>query len=163
MISEPVIKDIDPKKLIGIQIATSLADDKTSLLWNRFMKLKDSIKNTTGDQLFSVQVYGEKFMNGEFDTQSQFSKWAATEVYNFDEIPKGLKKLEIPAGKYAVFTHEGTAKEFAKTSTYIFNEWLPDSDYNLDDRPHFEILGEDYKGPEDPDSKEDIWIPIKVK
>jgi len=163
MISAPVIKDIEPKKLIGIRIATSLADDKTSLLWNRFMKLKASIKNTKAEKLFSVQVYGEKFMTGEFDTQSPFSKWAATEVLDFDEIPKGLEKLEIPAGKYAVFTHEGTAKEFAETSTYIFNEWLPGSDYSLDNRPHFEILGEDYKGPEDPDSKEDIWIPIKVK
>lgn len=163
MISEPAIKNTDPIKLIGICIETSLANDKTSLLWNRFMKLKGSIENNKGEKLYSVQVYGEKFMNGEFDTLSQFSKWAATEVYDFEKIPKGLEKLEIPAGKYAIFTHEGTAKEFAQTSTYIFNKWLPESDFKLDNRPHFEVLGDDYKGPENPDSKEDIWIPVRAK
>lgn len=163
MISKPVIRDLESKKLIGICIATSLADDKTSLLWNRFMKLKGSIENITGENLYSVQIYGEKFMSGEFDTQSEFSKWAATEVSNYSEIPKGLEKLEIPGGKYAVFTHKGTAREFAETSNFIFNQWLPDSEYKLDDRPHFEVLGEDYKGPENPESQEDIWIPITLK
>ena len=163
MNSEPEIKEMQAKKLIGIRISTSLADDKTSLLWNRFMKLRGSIENITGKDLYSVQEYGEIFMSGEFDTQSEFKKWAATEVSDFNETPKGLQKLEIPAGKYAVFIHEGTAKKFAESSRYIFNEWLPESDFNLDDRPHFEILGVDYKGPENPDSKEEIWIPVKEK
>ncbi|MDR5590364.1 GyrI-like domain-containing protein [Christiangramia sp. SM2212] len=163
MISEPEIKDLETKKLVGICIATSLADDKTSLLWNRFMNLKGTIANNKGKNLYSVQEYGENFIKGDFDTQSQFKKWAATEVSNFEEIPKGLEKLEIPGGKYAVFTHKGTAKEFSKTSTFIFNEWLPNSGYVLDDRLHFEILGEEYKGPENPDSEEQIWIPIKNK
>ena len=34
--------------------------------------------------------------------------------------------------------------------------------YTLDDRPHFEILGEKYKN-QDPDSEEELWIPIKPK
>jgi AraC family transcriptional regulator len=34
--------------------------------------------------------------------------------------------------------------------------------YFLDDRPHFEILGDKYKNG-DPDSEEEIWIPIKQK
>lgn len=163
MISEPEIKDLETKKLVGICIATSLADDKTSLLWNRFMKLKGTIDNNKGENLYSVQEYGENFMKGEFDLQSEFKKWAATEVSNFEVIPKGLEKLQIPAGKYAVFIHKGTAREFSETSNFIFNEWLPASKYALDNRPHFEVLGEDYKGPENPESKEEIWIPVKEK
>jgi len=163
MISEPEIKELETKKLVGICIATSLADDKTSLLWNRFMKMKGSIENITGEDLYSVQVYGKKFMTGEFNTQSEFSKWAATEVSEHSKIPKGLENLEIPKGKYAVFTHKGTAKEFSETANFIFNQWIPESEFELDDRPHFEILGKNYKGPENPDSQEDIWIPIKEK
>ncbi|SDR76410.1 GyrI-like domain-containing protein [Gramella sp. MAR_2010_147] len=163
MISKPEIKIIKPKKLVGICITTSLADDKTSLLWNRFMRLKGAIERKKGENLYSVQEYGEKFMKGEFDTQSEFNKWAASEVLHFENIPKGLEKLEIPAGKYAVFTHKGTAREFAESSNYIFNEWLPASEYLLEDRPHFEVLGEAYKGPENPESEEDIWIPVRPK
>jgi AraC family transcriptional regulator len=43
---------------------------------------------------------------------------------------------------------------------YIFNTWLPKSGYQLDRRPHFEILGEKYKN-NNPDSEEEIWIPIQ--
>jgi AraC family transcriptional regulator len=35
-------------------------------------------------------------------------------------------------------------------------------EYELDDRPHFEILGDKYKN-NDPNSEEEIWIPIKLK
>jgi AraC family transcriptional regulator len=40
--------------------------------------------------------------------------------------------------------------------------WLPSSDYVLDNRPHFEILGEKYKI-NDPESEEKIWIPVRKK
>lgn len=160
---QPDLVKIKTKKLIGIKVTTSLADDKTSLLWKRFMQSRDAIKNNINEDLFSVQLYGKQFIRGEFDSQSVFEKWAAMEVYDFTIIPKGLQQLEIAAGLYAVFTHKGTAKEFAETSKTIFAEWLPSSGYSLDDRPHFEVLGEEYKGPENPESREKIYIPITSK
>jgi len=45
---------------------------------------------------------------------------------------------------------------------YIYGQWLPNSNYLLDDKPHFEVLGEKYKN-NDPNSEEEIWIPIKDK
>jgi AraC family transcriptional regulator len=39
---------------------------------------------------------------------------------------------------------------------------LPKSEYELDYRPHFEILGEKYKN-NDQLSEEDIFIPIKPR
>jgi AraC family transcriptional regulator len=39
---------------------------------------------------------------------------------------------------------------------------LPNLGYTLDDRAHFEVLGEKYKN-NDPLSEEEIWIPIKKK
>lgn len=160
---EPEIIDIKTKKLVGIKVSTSLADDKTSLLWKRFMQSKEAIKNNINQDLYSVQLYGNNFIKGDFDSQSVFEKWAAMETQDHSFIPKGLQPLEIPGGLYAVFTHHGTAREFAKTSKFIFEEWLPPSKYTLDDRPHFEILGEEYKGPDNPDSKEKIWIPVKTE
>lgn len=160
-IGEPEIKDISAIKLVGIKVSTSLADDKTSLLWQHFMKLRGAVENKVNENLFSVQVYGKKFMEGEFNANSVFEKWAALEVENYEAVPKGLENLEIPGGKYAVFTHHGTAKEFADTSKFIFEKWLPASGYNLANRPHFEVLGSNYKGPENPDSEEKIWIPLE--
>jgi AraC family transcriptional regulator len=60
-----------------------------------------------------------------------------------------------------VFNYKGRTGD-SDVFTYIFGSWLPGSSYLLDDRPHFEILGEKYKN-NDPDSEEEIWIPITEK
>ena len=84
------------------------------------------------------------------------------EVTDFDNVPAELETVTVPSGLYAVFTHKGDASTAAKTFEYIFTNWLPNSDYLLDNRPHFEILGEKYKN-NDPTSEEEIWIPIQLK
>ena len=73
-----------------------------------------------------------------------------------------LKMLNLKGGMYAVFIHKGLPSEFKKTMDYIFLEWMPDSDYKLDHRPQFEVLGEKYKN-NHPDSEEEVWIPIQLK
>jgi AraC family transcriptional regulator len=65
-------------------------------------------------------------------------------------------------GLYAVFLYKGAASAAAPFYQYIFQTWFPNSEYLLDNRPHFEILGEKYKN-NDPASEEEIWIPIKPK
>jgi AraC family transcriptional regulator len=57
--------------------------------------------------------------------------------------------------------HRGASTD-TSTFEYIFRVWLPASEYLLDDRPHFEILGAKYKD-NDPESEEEIWIPVQKK
>jgi AraC family transcriptional regulator len=45
---------------------------------------------------------------------------------------------------------------------YIFSEWMPKSMFKIDDRPHFEVLGNKYRN-NVKDSEEEIWIPIIEK
>jgi AraC family transcriptional regulator len=39
---------------------------------------------------------------------------------------------------------------------------MPNSDYVLDNKTHFEILGDKYRN-NDPESEEEIWIPVQPK
>ncbi len=73
-----------------------------------------------------------------------------------------MDQLVIPEGLYAVFSYVGKPSEAQAFFKYIYGSWLPGSDYLLDNRPHFALMGKDYKG-EDPDSKEEFWIPVKTK
>ena len=84
------------------------------------------------------------------------------EVSSFDAIPKNMKSLTLDKGMYAVFRYKGLAKDFGTLMQYIYGQWIPQSDYVLDDRPHFNVLGEKYKN-NHPDSEEDVYIPIKKK
>jgi len=140
----------------------SLANNKTQELWKSFMPRLKEIENIVGQDLYSMQVYRQLPDFNNFSPETEFIKWAAKEVVDFSVIPEGLEQYELNGGLYAVFIHRGLPSEFQKTFYYIFGEWLPGSAYEIDNREHFEVLGEKYKN-NDPESEEEIWIPVKEK
>ena len=149
------------KKLIGKRIRTSFSNNRTFELWNTFMPKRKEIKNIIGTELYSIQIYEPLFFDN-FDPKKEFEKWATMEVTDFNTVPDGMETFILQSGLYAVFLYRGAASAAAPIFQYILETWLPNSEYTLDDRPHFEILGEKYKN-EDPTSEEEIWIPIKPK
>jgi AraC family transcriptional regulator len=72
-----------------------------------------------------------------------------------------METFTLTGGLYAVFDYKGSSND-PGIFQYIFGIWIPESNYLLDDRPHFEVLGEKYKNA-DPNSEEEIWIPIQQK
>jgi AraC family transcriptional regulator len=159
---KPRIETLAEKKLVGKHLSMSLAHNRTVELWKSFMIERKNIKNNLTTDLFSMQVYTPSYDFKNFNPSAEFEKWASTEVSDFDHIPEGMESYILAGGLYAVFIHKGPASEGYKTFAYIFNTWLPVSEYELDHRPHFEILGEKYKNNES-DSEEEVWIPIKRK
>jgi AraC family transcriptional regulator len=156
---EPKIERVDEKKLIGTRMTMSLSNNKTGELWQSFMSRRKEIQNNLTSDLISMQVYDQPVELGNLD--QVFEKWAATEVYDFETIPKGMETFTVPSGLYAVFHYKGSSMD-TRIFEYIFGTWLPNSIYILDNRPHFEVLGSKYKNG-DPNSEEEIWIPIKLQ
>ena len=154
------IKTLPEKKLIGKRISMSMTDNKTVELWKSFMPFRFRIKNKAGNDLFSIQVFDPSFSFSNFDVHAKFEKWASLEVSHYEEVPEGMEKFILAGGLYAVFLHTGTIAGAEKTFRYVFETWLPGSGYELDNRPHFELLGEKYKN-NDPSSEEEVWIPVK--
>lgn len=153
---EPRIELLEPKNLVGIHKEMSLPDNKTGDLWQHFMPRRSEIKNRSTAEFISMQKYPD---NWNFSPDSLFIKWAAVEVSSFLDVPHGMETYSLGGGKYAVFLHRGPASSAAKTMQYIYGEWIPNSEYSLDNREHFEILPEGYS-PADPNASEEIWIPI---
>lgn len=157
---EPKIQIIREKKLIGISLTMSLVANRTGELWRSFMPRRKEIKNHLNSELISLQRYDHKHFQ-QFDPAREFTKWAAVEVSSLNDVPEGMHTLVVPAGEYAIFLHKGSSND-TTTYEYIFGEWLPGSKYQLDHRPHFEILGEKYKNM-NPESEEHIYIPVRLK
>jgi AraC family transcriptional regulator len=158
---QPRIETLPEKKLVGKRMRMSFFDNKTAELWRSFMPARKEIKNNVGMELYSVEVYGPRFFD-KFDPYTEFDKWAAVEVTDFDTIPHEMATLTSPGGLYAIFLYKGPASEGQKMYEFIFGKWLPNSDYLLDNRPHFAIMGDKYKH-ENPGSEEELCIPIKPK
>ncbi|HTB53402.1 MAG TPA: GyrI-like domain-containing protein [Ferruginibacter sp.] len=150
------------KKLMGKHLTMSLADNKTYELWHSFMISKKDIKNNITTDLISMQRYDPSLTFSDFNQDTVFEKWAAIEVSDCSIVPAGMEGYILQGGLYAVFIHKGMASDFPKTFQFIFNDWLPNSEYVLDNREHFEILGDKYKN-NDPNSEEEIWVPVKSR
>jgi AraC family transcriptional regulator len=156
---KPRIETLAEKKLVGKRMKMSLSNNKTGELWRSFIPRRREIQNNLSSEMFSMQVYDQSVELGNLN--QEFEKWAAVEVTDFDTIPDGMETFVLPGGLYAVFDYKGSSADIS-IFQYIFGTWLPSSNYLLDNRPHFEILGDKYKN-EDPSSEEEIWIPIKPK
>lgn len=154
------IEQLEEKKLIGKRMMMSFAANTTADLWKRFMPLRHKIPHGVGHELYSMQIYPQDFFEN-FNPVTPFEKWAAIEVSNIQELPPDMEATVLPAGLYAVFLYKGPANSPVPFQ-YIFQTWLPASGYELDTRPHFELLGENYKN-NDPGSEEELWIPVKRK
>lgn len=154
---ESRIELLKPKKIVGIHMAMSLSNNKTSELWQQFMPRRSEVKNRSTADFISMQNYPD---NWNFCPDSLFVKWAAVEVSFFTEVLSEMETYSLQGGKYAVFIHHGPASAAAKTMQYIFGQWLPKSEYSLDNREHFEILPEGYS-PFNSNALEEIWVPVK--
>ena len=108
-----------------------------------------------------MQIYKLDYFKN-FNPSVEFEKMAAVEVTDFDFIPEGMQTFIIPTGLYVVIHYVGDNRNAATAFQHILGTWLPNSIYELDTRPHFEVLGDKYKN-FDSNSEEDIWIPIKEK
>lgn len=157
----PRIKTIKEKKLVGKRLTMSFANYKVVELWQTFMPKRKTITNNLTNDLISMVIYKPNHF-ADFEPTNEFERWATVEVSDFDHVPADMETFVLQSGQYAVFNHKGDAKEFAKNFQYILGTWLPSSDYDLDNRPHFEVLGDKYKN-NDPTSEEEIWIPIQPK
>ena len=153
------IKTFPATKFIGMNIQFSYSDYRIGELWRKFMPRRNEIQNTIGTELFNIQINLENF---DFNPQTEFVKWAVVPVSDFNFIPEGMQSLIVEEGLYAVFNHIGDASKARETFGYIFGVWLPNSEYELDNRPQFEILRKKKKN-NTPDSEEEIWIPIKKR
>lgn len=154
---KPRIEISNEKKLVGKRLTMSFAEFNIGQLWQMFLPRRRTISNNLTNDLISLVIYPPQYF-ADLDPSNEFERWAAVEVSDFETIPDDLETLTLASGLYAVFDYKGLPGN--SIFQYILDVWLPNSDYQLDDRPHFEVLGEKYKH-NDPDSEEEIWIPIK--
>jgi len=154
------LETLSPKRLVGQRRVMSLVANTTSNLWRGFMQQRAMLP--AGGERYSLQHYPLGYFTSS-SPETLFEKWAALEVADpAFVVPAGFEVLDLAGGLYAVFLHQGPASQGAATFRYIFETWLPSSGYVLDNRPHFELLGEKYRN-DAPDSEEEIWLPIKPR
>lgn len=156
----PRIEKSRERLLLGMRTRMSLVENTTQALWSSFVPVSKDIRNRKGAEWYSVEVYPDTYFK-TYDPGKTFEKWAAVAVESAaTSLPPGLEQFLIEEGLYAIFSYQGVASEVHRLYQYIFVDWIPASGFALDQRPHFALMGPGYKA-EDPDSQEELWIPIR--
>lgn len=90
---------------------------------------------------------------------NEFEYIAAVEVQHLNHIPQGMVGHASPSQNYAVFTHKGHIRDFAKTVSYIWATWLPNSGLETTGTADIEHYDERFD-PIHLTGEVDIYIPI---
>ena len=152
----PKLITIPEKKVVGMRSTMHHSEyENIVALWRRFMPQKQKLKTTISEELIAMQIFS---LQKDGQPKEEFQIWACTEVSNFNEIPDRMESFTLPKGEYAVFLQKGL--DASGLYEQIMTEWLPTSGYEIDDRPHFQVMGEKYNNGS-PDSEEDFYVPIR--
>jgi AraC family transcriptional regulator len=151
----PKLIDCAEKFVIGMSSKMKQNEyHKITELWQGFMPRKKEIENIISNEVIAIQIYPE-----DMDLNpGAYEIWACAEVEKVTEIPNEMRAFTISSGTYAVFHLKGI--DIYGLYQQIMTDWLPTSGYNIDNRPHFQVMGDMYKNGS-PDSEEDVYVPIK--
>lgn len=148
---EAKVTSINEFKAVGITYFGNNINGEISKLWQVF----NSRYNEIGSKNKSRLCYG--VCEDMPDAEGRFHYTACAEVDSFVNIPEGMETKVVPAGKYAVYTFNGSLDKIGEFYDNIFAKWMPEAGYTVDARPQFELYDERYMD----NGEFDLYMPIK--
>jgi predicted transcriptional regulator YdeE/DNA-binding transcriptional MerR regulator len=154
---QPKIVNRPAFKVVGLSYVGKNEHGEISQMWDRFNRVSQAIKSINDKEAFGLcfsTVEGPSHP-GEFEYVSGF------EVADDKAVPQGMVYRQVPAYKYAVFTHHGKLDTLGETYQYIYKTALAQAGL----KPHpgkfdMEVYDEEFKFGQD-DSKFYIYVAIE--
>lgn len=141
--------------VVGMRYFGKNQNQEISHMWSQANQRFGEIHNPSPKE----EAYGI-CMNVPGAQPGEFEYVAGLEVTKVEDVPDGYVVREVPAQKYAVFTHVGSLEQLKATYDYIYQTWLPQSGNELTGGPDFELYNEEFKN-FSPDSRFYIYVPLK--
>ncbi len=131
---------------------------KINAMWHLFLERKHEIKNQSAP--YALGVCCPDLPGIAKGADDMFVYVAGLPVKSLQEIPEGMVGCELPASRYAVFTHRGPVATVQQTIKYIWGTWAPKGEYTRKNSPDFELYDERFD-PESESGEFDIYVPIE--
>lgn len=93
------------------------------------------------------------------EAEGHFNYLAGLETRGAHPIPKDMVQLDIPGGRYAVFTHKGHIADFPKMVCTAWSNGLSDAGLTPREAPDFELYDSRFDT-ESGRGEVELWIPI---
>jgi AraC family transcriptional regulator len=159
----PVFKTRDAMTMIGMQarFISAMSPDTNNFevipdLWRNFKARRHEIKHIAGSTDAGLVV---PYIEGPKSHPDEMVYIACAPVSSAAVIPDGMARIDIPKGKYAVFTHKGPVGNIPHTVKYIYGSWLPKSKLELRNAPQMNVMDHRFRN-DSADSELDIYVPV---
>jgi len=159
---EPKIVSKSAFKAVGVSYIGKNEAGEIPQMWGvfnrRYKEIKSSDKSCVYGLCFISPIHQDDSVR---EVQGVFEYIAASEVEDESDIPDGMVFCEVPAYKYAVFTHYGKLDKLGETYQYIYDTGLAQSGLEIHpDKFDMEIYDDRWIDDSD-DSAFDIYVAIK--
>lgn len=122
--------------------------------WQRFLPHLGRVPGQVGKVAYGVCCNS--------DDAGNFDYVCGVEVADFSALPKDWARVRIPKQHYVVFAHRDHISQIKSTWHTIWNNWLPESGYQVVDAPFFERYGEEFNSTSGNGGCE-IWLPVNKR
>lgn len=148
------IEQAGPLMIAGLRIALEAqAAEQIPQLWQQLAQHRDRIAQRVGETAYGLCIR----------TPSGAMQYlAGVAVWDFDGLPEPLQGFVVPAQDYAVFNHHAPVSSIRQTIDAVFDDWLPNSDYQLPGQQplhFFERYGPGFN-PGTGTGAISLWLPI---
>lgn len=153
---EPKIVTKPAFKAVGLSYVGKNQNGEIGQMWGRFNQRFNEPKSIN-----CQECYGLCFSSVKDAKEGEFEYVAAREVADNENIPAGMVYREVPAYKYAVFTHHGKLDNLGETYQYIYNTGLAQSGLQIHpDKYDMEVYDDGFIADSD-DSKFYIYVAVQ--
>jgi AraC family transcriptional regulator len=157
---EPELYDQRTLALVGMRTRFFSVDseknniaDKLPSLWSAFLARLPEIQHRVPGMCYGV-VHQTREKTDELEYH------AVTEVATVGPVPDGMVLVQLPAARYARFTHKGEVAQVDLTVSYIYSSWLARSGMRHTYGADLELYDARYH-PESELSEIDYAIPVE--
>ena len=149
---QPTLIERPAFNVIGMEAIFREGEDGYAELWQRFIPRENEV---TG-KLEPVISYGvcEPQAGGALRYVTGF------QVDEDALIPAGMVRFHVPAQRYAVFTHTGTAAQISVSFRAIYDHLLAEHGLQAKDGIDLERYDERFDDPFNPAAQMELYIPI---
>jgi AraC family transcriptional regulator len=128
----------------------------------RFMPRGKEVQHVSMEKTAFGVSFEMEMLSAEGEApEYEFMHLVGYPVSSAEDVPEGMSCKQVPAHKYAKFTHKGPISTLGNTYNEIFMQWMSSSGEKYDPSGcDLEWYDERFKH-EEKDSEFDIYVPIK--
>ncbi|HYF77599.1 MAG TPA: AraC family transcriptional regulator [Symbiobacteriaceae bacterium] len=155
---EPQMVELPERLMVGLEYIGKNQNGEIPALWAAFNR-------RTGEVRHRVAVQQAIGLCGSVENpkeECEFRYAAGVFVDRADELPAGMVARKVPAGLYAVFTHEAGPEALGRSYEYIWGTWVPGSSYQPAGAHDYELYDERFDAAS-PTWVMEIHIPVRPR